>query len=359
MNLKNIKSRARNYLYYRKKTKIFKTSKSNKRILYFGIPMHTNLGDQAQKYCIRNWIKENYPEYEVLEIPTRIVVDKRFAFLKELQQNVRLEDIIIFQSGYCTHDLEPSTEDLMHRIVISNFPDNRILMLPQTVYFRSEKRKKLSSEIYNMATRMLFLARDRVSYEIAQGMFPKLKIQMYPDIVTTLIGTKAFTKKRNGIFLCTRRDCEKYYSDEEIAWLEKKLSEDCNIDYGDTTIDDCDPYWLDQNIEVKLNEIFEQYASYRIVITDRYHGTIFSLIAGTPVIVVKTHDHKVSTGVEWFKGIYDYVYFADSLENAYVIAKKILGESVKCRPEPYFKKEYYDHLRKAFEEATEVGTCKE
>lgn len=48
---------------------------------------------------------------------------------------------------------------------------------------------------------------------------------------------------------------------------------------------------------------------YKVVITDRYHGTIFSLIANTPVIIIKSTDHKVTTGADWFKGIYDdYVY---------------------------------------------------
>lgn len=349
MSLSAFISRTRNYLYFIRKTHIFNESKKEKRILYFGIPMHKNLGDQAQKYCIRKWLNENYPMYDVLEIPTRIVVDERFDFLRTLKKNVRETDIIVFQSGYCTHDIEPSTEDLMHRIVISNFPKNRILMLPQTVYFQNEKRKKLSMEAYNKAERMLFLARDAVSYEIAKEMFDQVNVQLYPDIVTTLIGTRHYNEKRNGIFLCARRDCEKYYSDSELAALIKKLKEKYMVERGDTTLDDCDPYWLDKNLDKKLEEIFSTYSKYQLVITDRYHGTIFSLVAGTPVIVLKTQDHKVSTGVDWFKGIYDYVYFAENLEEAYAKAIDILEHPKDTHPLPYFKAEYYDNLKELFE----------
>ncbi len=354
MNIELLKSRIRNYIFYKQKTKIFQKSRKNKRILYFGIPMHSNLGDQAQKYCIRKWIQENYPDYEVLEIPTRIVVDERFKFLQTLKKNIRNNDIVVFQSGYCTHDLEPSTEDLMHRIIIENFSDNRILMLPQTVFFQSEKRKKLSSDIYSKAKKMLFLARDRVSYEYACEMFKNISIKLYPDIVTTLIGTKKYDIERDGVFICTRRDCEKYYSDEELNSLSTKLAKQWNVKSGDTTIH-CDPYWLDSHLEQKLNEIFEEYASYQVVITDRYHGTIFSLIAGTPVIVVKTQDHKVSTGVDWFKGIYEGVFFADTLEIAYTRACEILARGYTPVPKPYFKEKYYMGLKKVFEEVTDNG----
>ncbi len=355
MTIKTFLNRVRNYLFFKKKTRIFHSQTGSRRILYFGIPMHPNLGDQAQKYCIRKWIRENYPNYDVLEIPTRIVVDEQFKFLDILKKNVRKTDIFIFQSGYCTHDIEPSKEDLMHRIVIKNFPENRMLMLPQTVYFQREERKKASSEIYNLAKHMLFIARDAVSYEIAKEMFDKIQVELCPDIVTTLIGTKKYTNTREGIFLCTRRDCEKYYSDADIEKLMRKLQKRCEVYRGDTTLDDCDPYWLDKHLEEKLNDVLKQYAQYKLIITDRYHGTIFSLIAGTPVIVIKTQDHKVSTGVDWFKGIYDYVYFANDLEEAYEYAEKLLVDMRETNPSPYFKEKYYDHLKERFDEVTGDG----
>lgn len=348
MNLSAFKSRARNYLYFQKKTRVFSGSRFSRRILYFGIPMHPNLGDQAQKYCIRNWLKEFYPNYEVLEIPTRIVVDDRFHFLEVLKKNVCFQDIIVFQSGYCTHDIGTSKEDLMHRIVIENFPDNPILMLPQTVYFQSDERRELSSRIYSQASRMLFLARDKTSFTYAQEMFENITVELYPDIVTSLIGTRKFDISRAGVFLCLRKDCEKYYSDHDLASLERRLRENWKVNRGDTTIQ-CDPYWLDNHLEEKLDQVFQEYAGYQLIITDRYHGTIFSLIAGTPVIVLKTQDHKVSTGVDWFDGVYDYVYFAENLDQAYALAERILVSPRINSPAPYFKAEYYDKLKELFE----------
>ena len=41
------------------------------------------------------------------------------------------------------------------------------------------------------------------------------------------------------------------------------------------------------------------------------------MIANTPVIILKTTDHKVVTGADWFEGVYeDYVYVVNDLEEA-------------------------------------------
>ena len=97
-----------------------------------------------------------------------------------------------------------------------------------------------------------------------------------------------------------------------------------------------------------MNEI-DTYAHYKAVVTDRYHGTILSLAAGTPVIIIKTTDHKVTTGAEWFKGVYDdYVYVADSLDEAYEIAKSVLKKELTNKLPPYFETNYYDKLPEIF-----------
>ena len=79
--------------------------------------------------------------------------------------------------------------------------------------------------------------------------------------------------------------------------------------------------------------------------TDRYHGPILSLAAGTPVVLIKTTDHKVVTGAEWFRGVYDdYVYVAEDLEQAFEIAKNLYNKDLTNPMSPYFEEEYYDKL---------------
>ena len=104
-----------------------------------------------------------------------------------------------------------------------------------------------------------------------------------------------------------------------------------------------------RNLKYYIESEIETYSNYQVTITDRYHGTIFSLCAGTPVIILKTTDHKVTTGADWFKGVYDdYVYVAEDLDDAFHKAKEILTKNLNHQLKPYFKTEYYDKLKSLF-----------
>ena len=87
-------------------------------------------------------------------------------------------------------------------------------------------------------------------------------------------------------------------------------------------------------------------SSKKVVVTDRYHGTIFSIIANTPVVVLNSTDHKLSSGVKWFpKQIFDKsIYFADDLDEAYDIVTKILTANVELNNPSYFLEKYFSKL---------------
>lgn len=332
--------------------KLYCQTKSNilsgvgeKRVYYIGIPAHNNLGDLAQGVCIRRWLKKNYADRRVVEIETNALVNTRFSALKYLKK-VFSDDVIVFQSGYTTTDLGGHADE-MHCAIIKNFPQAKILMMPQTIFFQNEERKK--NTVYNSAENMLFLARDRVSFGMAKEMFPDLPICLYPDIVTTLIGQYKYENERNGILFCCRDDSEKYYDDEKIAELIKRCEKFAKVDKTDTT-KKISHSEIVKNAEAYIMSEIERYSTYKLLITDRYHGTIFSLVAGTPVIIIKSTDHKVVTGAEWFRGVYDdYVYLADSLEDAFEIAERLYNEERDHIMQPYFEEEYYNKLKYVFE----------
>lgn len=352
MRIRGLLSRLKRIIHSYKHTKkvlIGASSNSEKHLYYFGIPMHSNLGDLAQCMCIRQFLKENYPEYSVIEVDSKVFMNEKSQLRLKLKRYIKTQDLVFFQSGYCTQDLG-GVEDLMHQAVMQDYPDNGLIMMPQTVFFKTEERKLQASRIYNAHNHLLFLARDKVSFETAKEMFPDISIYLYPDIVTTLIGNLNSLGKRNGILMCMRNDVEKYYSDEEVLELRLKLSDFDTVEIIDTTINghiNAESSKLDDTIM----EYVAKLSSARLVVTDRYHGTILSLAANTPVIVVKTTDHKVSTGVDWFNGVYDdAVFYADTLEEAEEYARKILKENQEIHNKPYFKEMYYDKLRDLIKE---------
>lgn len=327
-----------------KKLLIIPNNRDQRKIFYLGVAQHPNLGDLAQTYCIREWLKLNYPSIPVHEFGAPTVVNTRYNFLGKLENVLNENDIIFFQSGYTTQDLG-GEHDLMHRVIIDKFRKTKIVMLPQTIFFKSEANKKRTSVSYNQAENMLYLSRDKVSYKMALEMFPDVTNLLYPDIVTSLIGKYNFHNKRSKIMMCCRNDGEKYYSDSEIYELRDRLSKIEVADLSDTTIKV--PYKkINKRLEYYIEREIEMFSKYKLTITDRYHGTIFSLAANTPVIIIKTTDHKVTTGADWFKGIYDeHVYVAESLNHAYELAKDILNSEEKSPLISYFDTEYYQKLK--------------
>ena len=174
-----------------------------------------------------------------------------------------------------------------------------------------------------------------------------VKLLLYPDIVTSLIGRRKYNNHRDAVLFCMRNDGETFYKNSDVSMLMKKIEEKTKLKTKLT----------DTTINLKMNEIknriedyifndINEFSKYRLIITDRYHGTIFSLIAGTPVIVLKTNDHKVSSGVDWFKDIYpQYIRFSKSLEEVLPLAEEILKLNINNELDDYFEKKYYDSLK--------------
>ena len=336
--------------------RLLKVNPNSKHVFYFGIVHHSNLGDLGQMYCIKRWIAENYPKYELLMFESCVITDPNYTkkFFGNLKQVFGHQDVIVIQSGYSTQDLG-GDHPLMHRLVCEYMQDARIIMMPQTIFFKSEANRRICAENHNKARNMLFLARDNVSYKQALEMFPDIHVEAFPDIVTTLIGTKVFDNKRKGVCLCTRNDGEKLYGKIQIDNLAKRLEKAGLFVKQKDTQSKVSVQEIRANLEKYINDEIESYSKYEVTITDRYHGTIFSLCAGTPVIIIKTNDHKVVTGADWFKGIYDeYVYVASDLDDAYEKAQKIIAQPKDNILKPYFKENYYNKLKDIFESKTSL-----
>ncbi len=314
--------------------------KSKPSIFYFGLPEHDNLGDIGQAFCINNWIKHNYPDYNLFRIKTRLIDDKKFrTFIKEA---IKVTDIIFFQSGYCTRYKNKDHE--MHKRICSTFYKNKLIILPQTVNISDQNDIMETKKIFARCEHLLFIARDEQSYKKAMQFVPSKKLMCFPDIVTSLIGRLEIPKtKTNGVLLCVRNDDEKFYSYEEIDELKNALQEYfTRVDMCDTNSDYTVEYTYEHINEV-INEKIRSFSKYDVVITDRFHGTIFSLVANTPVIVVKTNDHKVTSGTYWFKSFEeDALTVSNSLNEAKEAAVRLYNKRTKVHNSDILYKQYYE-----------------
>ncbi len=311
------------------------------RIYFFCTPMHSNLGDQAQFMCWLRLFKQWYPDYEVVCVPTRC---RKFKMIRTIRENLKDNDLIFIHSGYLIFDPHPELPFILD--VVRAFYDKPITILPQTVNLMDEWYRQVVSRSFNAHPNLTLICRDEVSLEKSKELFPNVKLRLLPDVVTSLIGDSEFQykdMKRDGVLLCVRNDGEKLYSDGQINELRSRFN-GVRTELYDTTIKVHMWEW-DKKRELLISDVVKKFSSYRLIITDRYHGTIFSQIANTPVIVLNSTDHKLSSGVKWFpKDVFGrMVTYSKDLEDAYAKATEVLHhESVLPQNPAYFKNTFYN-----------------
>lgn len=309
------------------------------KIFFFSTPIHSNLGDQAQLMCWLRLFKEWYPNHKIICIPARY---RSFRTLRDIRGIINCEDRIFIHSGYLLFDPHPELPFILD--VVRAFYDFPITILPQTVNLIGEWYQQIVSRQFDAHQNLTLMCRDEVSYKNAENLFHNVKLKLMPDVVTSLIGDKDFqymNNERNGIMLCVRNDGEKLYTKEQINSLKRRF-EGIKVSQSDTTIRASIWQW-EKNRELLIRNIINEFSQYQVIITDRYHGTIFSEVANTPVIVLSSTDHKLSSGVKWFpKEVFgNMVQFADNLDEAYWLAIQIIKSSLKTQNPLYFKENYY------------------
>ena len=283
----------------------------HQKVYLLGSAIHGNLGDQAIFNTEKLFIK-NVLNYKVINMEVAFVTNN-INFIKKIIKN----HPIFIQGGGFLGSLWQYEEN-MFRLVVKNFPNNTIIVMPQTVYF--EKKDffiEESKQIYSSNPNVTFFCREEYSFNFMKKNFKKCNIELVPDIV--LYNSPIDDKKniRNNVLFCIRSDKEKVnHSYEKINKLcvEKKLK----VDYTDTVIKG---KVFEFNRKNKLNKKLKQFSKYKIVVTDRLHGMVFAFLTKTPCIVYENSSYKVKGLFKWLENCncnYIKLYNEENIERDFI-----------------------------------------
>lgn len=311
------------------------------RAIIPGTPMHLNLGDSAIALAQAAFIQKcGFSADRVLEIS----FSEYHRYHKQIRKAICETDLIA-QLGGGNIGSQWKREEDFHRQVVKDFPNNSMLIFPQTIYYSAtesgQAEKQASVPIYNGRKNLTIVAREQTSYRIMTSLYPDTTVLLTPDIVLSAtmdtFGVKP--QARSGILLCMRSDAERSMSDDTRASIERAVAATENSFRYMDMYSDC-PVTKENRLDC-VRKKMEEFTAAKLVITDRLHGMVFAAITETPCIVFSNYNHKVRGTYEWIKHL-PYIRYAERAEEVEKYLPELLTMD-DCKYDntpllPYFEK---------------------
>jgi pyruvyl transferase EpsI len=312
--------------------------RTTKKILYALTPppRWKDIGDHAQVVAIQAWMNRHYPGIPVIEMDK----DRARYFLPALKWLVRPDDLILLHSGGNIGDRGMWSESI-RRLIVQTFRQNRIVSLPQTIFFsdtpKGRKERENTRRIYDQHPDLTIIARDPRSGEIARELFTKARILRMPDFVLSL--TPGITNVRNEpprALLVLRSDNESFFTPDQ------KRAIKASIKYPVTLFDTLNALPVGGHERTAVLELcLDIFRGHDIIVTDRFHGLIFSVICRKPCVALRSIDHKLLSGKHWFNDV-TFVRFTQDINEIPRLMEECLA--VSNRETPDYNRLYFDAL---------------
>lgn len=311
-SLRNIRRIRKKIISNNKKYNFSLEAGRNKRIVYFELPCFDNLGDHAIAYVTERLLRAicaDSPSFQVFVVEGWDTDDA----ILSLKRVAGPDDIIICQGGGNFGNLYDFAE-VFRRKVLRSFKNNRIIIMPQTLFYSDDESGKRECEADKRAIKdcrdITIFARDKKSYELMRELFDADICQLH-DVVSLYDASYLSNDNRSGIVVCLRSDKESALSGKEKIQI-IQLCEN-NAERVIVT-DTCTKYDIaSKEREAVLKKKLSLFGSTKLVVTDRLHGMIFSVITKTPCIVLGNNHHKVYETYRTFKD-FKYIRYIGSVE---------------------------------------------
>jgi pyruvyl transferase EpsI len=306
-------------------------TKEDKKIFLALSANYGNIGDIAISIAQELMIKNIFPDRKIVEIP----MSNALHYEDEIKKIMNDNDILTLIGGGNMGNIYLGYEQ-RRRFIIKLFKNNKTISFPQSIDFTDDEAGKTefqnSINDYFQNKNLTIFAREQKSFDIMKANF-KNEVKLVPDIVFSLKDKlpKPQNSTRQNITLCLRNDKEKITSSNLQTSLACLLENN-----GFKNIFITDTYIGEVKVEKKermtvFEKCIKEFQNSKVVVTDRLHGMIFSVITNTPCIALDNSNHKISSTYNtWLKNIptvkfmeeYDenkiLDYITDFCSNAYI-----------------------------------------
>lgn len=271
---------------------ILKVIPSGSNIYYLDYPVYNNGGDLLIMKGTEAFFRDNeinvLARYSVLDCPLSLKVPDGVT--------------IVLQGGGNFGDLYSTHQKLRERIVAQH-PRHRVVILPQTIFYKSDIELKKTARIFNGHKDVHFFVRDTVSYELAKKEFHQTNVYLSPDMAHQLWPIKPKGQPHAEMLYFFRKDIEKTKNQNQYESVSGPGSvfKDWETVYNriDRKIIRTTNSWLKSGKGRSLARWFwykysdrmvhtaiKEFSKYRTVTTSRLHGHILACLLDQPNVLL-------------------------------------------------------------------------
>ncbi|WP_082083791.1 polysaccharide pyruvyl transferase family protein [Paenibacillus beijingensis] len=254
---------------------------SGSKIYYIDYPVHSNGGDLLIMKGTEAFFKA-----------FNIRVQKRYSVLDFPQHaDIPKDHIIVLHGGGNFGDLYPVHQKLREKI-IETYPNHRIVMLPQTIFYHDEKELLKTAAVFNKHKDVHLYVRDTLSYKIATDHFSTCNVYMSPDMAHQLWPIRTSSNPDKELLCFFRMDIEKTAEQEKLEssnkadyldWVNLYSRSQNKIIRLIAKVMQRSPglpmYWVwSKYTDHLVGKAVNRFSRYQMIQTSRLHGHILSCL---------------------------------------------------------------------------------
>lgn len=299
-------------------------------VALLGFPNHGNVGDSTI------WLGQR-ALLALLDLDPPCYTASAESYSPEaLRRCSSPETPILLSGGGNFGDLWPVAQEFRER-VIRDFPDRRIVQLPQSVWFRREEARRRARRLFREHPRFTLLVRDERSRDRAQDGLG-VPATLCPDVAFALGPLDLDVERdRSDILWLSRTDRESASDHDRTDLLELAASEGVDVERRDwrhdspglmlSLLSSAHPRipawppvlrrWAEEELARRRTlRGIRMLEGARSVITDRLHGHILCVLTGVPHWILDNSYGKLSSFYRTWTSDLDSVGLASNPEAA-------------------------------------------
>ncbi|WP_308638130.1 polysaccharide pyruvyl transferase family protein [Paenibacillus silvisoli] len=277
-------------------------------IYYIDYPVHGNGGDLLIMKGTEAFFKDHrirvQARYSALDFPRGLMIPK--------------DHIIVLHGGGNFGDLYPAHQKLREQIV-TDYPGNRVVMLPQTIFYKNEKEFDRTARIFNRHSDLHLYVRDTFSKEMAEVKFKTCQVYLCPDMAHQLWPIRSKTSPDKELLCFLRTDIEKTAEQERLeasgqgdyldwatlfnAFEQKSIRVICRLLRSGSGKLPVSAIWS-RYTDYLVGKAVNRFGKYKAVQTSRLHGHILSCLMDKPnTLLDNSYGKNASYYRTWTDGI--------------------------------------------------------